>query len=1146
MSVEGSNSKVGGVVGQSPESTQGSAAAPPPLPPSSSGPLQPPHQFPIVSPSGVPAFISTGQIQPPFGMNNTSGIPMPGMLAPYPLVIGGPGGAGVPLNAGQFVPGNPSMIPGAGPYFNAGGLARAPIPGAAPAMFSSMYPIPNGQGAIVPGVPPFGQHHSLGGGPPRMGNPMAAGGMHPGGGPPPHHSQGNMPVQQRMNGPPQQGGAPRPPSSHLQHVNVSNNASGTPPTSSAGASSTPSQRPPATTEANDVSKAVGDAFKDAVLKRMAEKKGNAPTVTVTDPSKAPSSATVPTSEPASAPNPSQAHVPIAHVSHAVPSSPHTAHSGHHVSTHASTVAPPTVPGYSPSHLTHAPLVTTSAQHTQPRPNVSQHATHAPVSQSTEHHSDSHRPQTAPSAFQISSSQPAGADLLAALRRADDDDEPAPSSPAPDRFMLARTGGKVGSVMTEMDRLELLERLRVEYAAKHHRAKLSYTLDALRNIKENIRHELTSASFPPGMKAHKLLPTGGRKVAVEDDPIAKAKKFFTSILNKLSRDNFNKLVVDLVKYDIKSQEMLTAIISTVFDKALEDVKYQDIYADLCKLLGERAQEWSQKYLRVMELDEKQAPAGAGWYFDVSGGSTVQDGEWQGPLTTRDEAQDKGYRISNFKRLLLNRCQLEFFREDLLQTGQEEELDEAQKAARGGSMTAAEIEEFRVRALRRKELRRANKKRMLSNMAFIGQLYMAGMLTSPILFSCCGKLLNAGKPITTVPDPDDIEALCKLLTLAGGKLEEEEKHKLKEKPDAEMKMVKTFELLQLTIDAHPKLESRSRFLVKDLIDLRSNKWELTGSASTIERQARTVTLAQAKALILAEEEAEKAKLMSSSGDSGPKGSYSNAGLGNSARQQVSRSGGGVSGNNGGGRNDQGNNAGQDYRNQQRRTGPASTLGQRGKGPVSSSSSGGAESSSSEDGWATVPVKGGKVLPPSSQSSTSIQSPPSTPSGATGEAPSSPAVAPAALSIKTVVLSGDALLKHVSTIVLEFCRIMDADELIRSVTEVSGSVNYQKILVQGALIDAVKSADARKNAGKAIVTLASKGLMQRESIVSGLATFMMSYSDLVSDAPKIFEYTALVSIYPRHSFCAASDDRHILTPLVRVLRVYEHNSCLNCLTQ
>ena len=1092
---------------------QGAAPPPqgPPLPPSSVAPQ--PHQFPIVPNGGVPAFISPGQIQQPY-MNNSSGIPLPGMMPPYPLVMGGPGGAGVgvPLN-GQFVPTNQlaaPMIPGGNPFFN--GMARAPLPGAAPAIFpGSMYPIAGGN--IVPGVPPFGQHHPLGGAPPRMGNPLATG-MNPAG-VPTHHAQGNVSVQQRMTGP-LGGSAPRPPSSssHLQPVNVSSNPSGTPSTSTtaAAAAASTTQRPTTTSESNDASKAVGDAFKDAVLKRMAEKKGSAPTVTVTDSSKTTSTATatVPSSESTSSPLPphqhsSHAHVPIAHAPHATSSSQHI---GNHISTpHSSSVAPPPVPGHSPSHAT---LV--SSGQTLPRSNVSQHATHAPSSSiSSDHHSDAHRSQTSPAALQSSASQPAGADLLASLRRADDDDERAPSSPAPDRFLLARSGGKSGTMMTEIDRLELLERLRVEYAAKHHRAKLSYTLDALREFKENIRHELTSAAFPPGMKAHKLIPTGGRKVAVEDDPIAKAKKFFTSILNKLSRDNFNKLVVDLVKYDIKSQEMLTAIISTVFDKALEDVKYQDIYADLCKLLGERAQEWSQKYLRVMELDEKQAPAGAGWYFDVSGGSTVQDGEWQGPLTTKEEAQDKGYRISNFKRLLLNRCQLEFFREDVNQTGQEEEQDEAQKAARGSSMTAAEIEEFRVRALRRKELRRANKKRMLSNMAFIGQLYMAGMLTSPILFSCCGKLLNAGKPVhTIIPDPDDIEALCKLLTLAGGKLEEEEKNKLKEKPDAEMKMGKTFELLQLIIDSHPKLESRSRFLVKDLIDLRSNKWELTGSASTIERQARTVTLAQAKALILAEEEAEKAKLMSSSGDSGTKGSYSNAGLGNSARQQVSRSGSGVSGN-GGGRNDQGNSGGQDYRNQQRRTGPASTLGQRGKGPVPSSTSPGAAEGSSEDGWATVPVKGGKVLPPSQPASAaSIQSPPSTPSSALGENPLSPGAAPSSLGIKTVVLSGDALLKHVSTIVLEFCRIMDADELIRSVTEVSTSVNYQKILVQGALIDAVKSADARKNAGKAIVTLANKGLMHRDSIINGLATFMNSYSDLVADAPKIFEYTANVSIY------------------------------------
>jgi len=1088
---------------------------------------------------------------------NSGGLPLPGGMLPYPIVSGGPV-VGGPLNTAQFGAPNPALIPG--PYFNAGGMARPPNP----AFYPSIFP----QG-VMPTVPPFSvghqQLHSNG---PRMQGP---GGVIPSG-VPIHHLQGGNVIQQRVPG--VQGGPPRP-ASGLQQVSINGTATTASPATSASSGATSassaSAQTPASTTSEPNGQSVAEAFKLAVAARMASKKGSVPAVTVTDSSTTTAAASVATtttattttsvaisSESTAALNRPHAQAPPAHSSQSVSSTPQNLHHGSssHATTHITSshsVAPPQVPQSVP----HAS--------TQPRSALSPPVTHTPGS-SSEHHTDAHRAPLSLSSHSLHGSsssqqaqpqpQPTGSDLLAVLRRGDDDDAPAPSSPAPDRFLLARSGGKQNLMMSEVDGLELLERLRVEYAAKHHRAKLTYTLSVLRDIKENIRHELTSALFPQGMKSHKLLPVGGRKVITEDDPISKAKKFFTSILNKLSRDNYNKLVVDLIKYDIKSQEMLTAIINTVFDKALEDLKYQDIYADLCKLLGDKAQEWSKNYLRVNELDDKQAPAGPGWYYDLSGGLSIQDGEWQGPFPSKDEAQDKGFRISNFKRLILNRCQIEFYREDQNLTAQEEEQDEAQKAARGTSMTAAEIEEFRVRALRRKEVRKANKKRMLSNIAFIGQLYMTGMLTSTILYMCCGKLLNAGKtPESYVPDPDDIEALCRLLTLSGGKLEIEEKNKQKEGKESE-KMSPLFSLLQQIIDAHPKLESRSRFLVKDLFDLRANKWELTGSASTIERQAKTVTLAEAKALILKEEEAEKSKLMSFV-DSGSKGSYNNAGLGTSARQQVMRgdsrsgNGGGGGGGGGGGRSDQGNNP-QDLRNQQRRSGPASTLGHRGKGPVASANPATSEGSSEQDSWQTVPLKGGKVLSQSSRddkasiSTTpvgSIQSPPSTPSSSSSESVLSP-TAPASLVLKTVVLSGDALLKHVSSVLLEFCRIMDADELIRSVTEVSSSLNYARILVQGAFIDAVKSDVARNNAGKAIVTLASKGLVQRENIVAGLASFMMSYADLVSDAPKISDYTASVSyvLLLFSFFPLASDDRHILTPLVRGLWVYEHKSCLN----
>ena len=60
--------------------------------------------------------------------------------------------------------------------------------------------------------------------------------------------------------------------------------------------------------------------------------------------------------------------------------------------------------------------------------------------------------------------------------------------------------------------------------------------------------------------------------------------------------------------------------------------------------------------VLGLQEK-GPAGAGWYFDVS--SLEQ---WQGPHVSESAARSEGLRQTNFKRLILNRCQVEFMKDD----------------------------------------------------------------------------------------------------------------------------------------------------------------------------------------------------------------------------------------------------------------------------------------------------------------------------------------------------------------------------------------------------------------------------------------------------------------------------------------------------
>ncbi|XP_022106405.1 eukaryotic translation initiation factor 4 gamma 2-like [Acanthaster planci] len=60
-----------------------------------------------------------------------------------------------------------------------------------------------------------------------------------------------------------------------------------------------------------------------------------------------------------------------------------------------------------------------------------------------------------------------------------------------------------------------------------------------------------------------------------------------ILNKLTPEKFDKLVLELLNVGIDSKVVLKGIILLVFDKALEEPKYSAVYAQLCKRLDEDA-------------------------------------------------------------------------------------------------------------------------------------------------------------------------------------------------------------------------------------------------------------------------------------------------------------------------------------------------------------------------------------------------------------------------------------------------------------------------------------------------------------------------------------------------------------------------------
>jgi hypothetical protein len=151
-----------------------------------------------------------------------------------------------------------------------------------------------------------------------------------------------------------------------------------------------------------------------------------------------------------------------------------------------------------------------------------------------------------------------------------------------------------------------------------------------------------------------------------------------ILNKLTPQNFEKLFAQVKDVNIDSALTLMGVISQIFDKALTEPTFCEMYATFCAELAIVLPEF-------VEDDEK----------------------------------------ITFRRVLLNKCQEEFERG-------EREQEEAEKVEPEG--------ETQLDPKEREEKRSSARRRMLGNIRFIGELYKKSMLTERIMHECMKKLLG----------------------------------------------------------------------------------------------------------------------------------------------------------------------------------------------------------------------------------------------------------------------------------------------------------------------------------------------------------------------------------------------------------------------
>lgn len=157
---------------------------------------------------------------------------------------------------------------------------------------------------------------------------------------------------------------------------------------------------------------------------------------------------------------------------------------------------------------------------------------------------------------------------------------------------------------------------------------------------------------------------------------------------------------------------------------------------------------------------------------------------------------------FRRVLLNTCQEEF------------EGAAAQRATIIAEIDAEpniseEEKEFRMRKV---------KLRTLGNIRLIGELYKEKMIMEKILHACVTDLLGIGNQEKgkkqELPPEENIEALCNLLTTVGKTLD----CSVRSKP-----LLEGYFSRLTALASTPAVPSRIRFMCRDVVDLRKNKWK-----------------------------------------------------------------------------------------------------------------------------------------------------------------------------------------------------------------------------------------------------------------------------------------------------------------------------------
>jgi translation initiation factor 4G len=645
-------------------------------------------------------------------------------------------------------------------------------------------------------------------------------------------------------------------------------------------------------------------------------------------------------------------------------------------------------------------------------------------------------------------------------------------------------------------------------------------------------------------------TNGWRPVKSSSALVIAEKQVKAILNKMTKEKFDRLSANMCEIPVLSYEILTMMIGNVYEKAIDEPSFGDMYGDLCIKLSQQVQ--TDSFVKIIESDEEpptedgesspvtpseQSSRNAVYRWSNDVGTT--DAEIVGPFQSIDEClevalsdseqerierqdmelelvklQIKGgmfikvlkkagatdaeledgeepefYTVyfpvadheacgqqlskiflserecavdaskqNSFKRSLLNKCEDEFSKQDIYVDWKKEKAAyEESKGALSESERAEKEEELEFRRIK-------IKKQMLGNIKFIGQLYKKNLLKEKIMRFCIASLLKL--------EPDDADAKVRTYHDAGDAEMDEEDHEA---------ICSMFATIGSTIDdataadfitvcfnkikrlsTSPELPSRSRFMYKDLLELRQNKWiprRTVENAKTIEEIRKDF------------EQEERLKAQES--------------------QQMNFRGGN--------RNDQGRNdtrRGGDFRSNNRSSLPsAATSRRQASKPVVVTD---------DDGFTTI--KSGKSSVVQANPTRDAQRPaPKVITKQAYAALTDEISTPLNADPLPETLSDEKLVRRIGTIRGEFLQDpTDVENLMLSMDELVGTPNYGVTFVQKSCDYIIDCRDNERSSVYALHTLlVQKGRLSSADIKAGMTDLIEFIDSYACDAPRAYDY-------------------------------------------